>query len=236
MSQAVHRLASSAPHLIAVIIVAGLVGAGLSDAWDALLGTAVSGLFLGSALALGTAGGALIGTRAELGHAGFVAPGRFLAALHGSIPAFVPAVVLTAVAIGGDPATAWIALALPAAAYGSHTALTALDGAVDHGIVVAAMGRGVSAHDVFRRHALPVALARAAFGLGPTIGLTAATAAPVEWLCGVPGAGRMCAVAAASGDVGPAVAALVGLFIVAVALDVVAAAVATHWLPRRAAA
>jgi peptide/nickel transport system permease protein len=236
VSHAVQRALASVPYLAAAAVVAVVAGAGLGDAARALLGGVVTLGVLASALVVGAALGTLAATRAALGGgAALRAAARSAAALNGAVPALLLAAVLAVLAAGGDAATAWIAYAVPAFAYGAATALGALDAGADGAIVVAALGRGVPPGEVFRRHALPLTLARAADGAGPTIGLLTAGAGIVEHLCNVPGAGRMCATAALIGDSGAATAALTVLCLIAVALDAAAGATAAHWLPRRTA-
>lgn len=234
LSHAVQRVISSAPHIAAVVVVAVIAGAGLGTLADALLGGIVTLAILASALVVGAVLGTIAGTRSRLGGGAVLdLTAKAAASLNGAVPALLTAAVLAAFAAGGDPATAWVAYALPAFAYGAATARAVLEARADGGIVFAALGRGVAPSDVFRRHALPLTLARTADGIGPTVGLLTAAAAIVEHLCGVPGAGRMCASAVLIGDAGGALAALAVLCLVAVLLEAAAAAAASNWLPRR---
>jgi peptide/nickel transport system permease protein len=233
----VYRVLASAPLLIAVLVVAAFAGAGLSVMVDALTGAVITGLVLGLGVAVGVGGGVVFGTRAVLAESRWAAlPVRGLASAHGALPALAPAAALAALAIGRDPIAAWIAYCLPALAYGAWVAVVTLDGSADQGFVLAALGRGVSRRDVFRRHALPLTLARAAEGIGPLIGMMTASAAVVERFADVNGAGALCARAVARGDVGATTAGLAGLIAVAVAIDAAAIALVQRWLPRKATA
>lgn len=234
LSHAAQRVIASAPHIAVVAVAAVIAGAGLGAIADAILGGIVTIAVLASALVVGAVLGTIAGTRSRLG-GGMILDlvAKAAASLNGAVPALLTASVLAAFAAGGDPATAWVAYALPAFAYGAATARAVLEAKVDGGIVFAALGRGVAPVDVFRRHALPLTLARTADGIGPTVGLLTAGCAIVEHLCGVPGVGRMCANAVLIGDAGSALAALAVLCLVAVTLEAGASAAAWNWLPRR---
>lgn len=218
------RLLASAPVLVAVVVAAGLAGAGWGDLAGVLPGAAVTGVVLVSALIPGLAIGAWAGARVGVGGApswlDFAV--RVAAAARGTpiVALIAPILAAVVVAIGGrDAAVVWFAELAAAVLAAARSSALALETGEGRDGVVAALGRGVAPGTIVRRHAFPLAFTRTVAEMGPTTAALTAGSAVVETVTGLPGVGQACARAAMSGNAPAFAAAVAALFAVAMVID-----------------
>lgn len=226
---AVHRLLAASPLLVALLVVALLAGAGVSEAWEALVGGLVTLGVLAPPILVGMVAGAMAASRVLVAGPSLAGCGlRVAGVIDGALPAVVPAVLLFA--LGADGLVgAWLAFLAPAIVHGLRSGSGAIDSA---GGFLAAIGRGGALRSIATRHAVPLAVVRAVEDSTPLIGVSAAVVAAVEMLMAVPGAGALCIGAAQKGDSATVAAGISALVAVVAVLDAVTAGVAARWLPR----